>query len=42
MPLLYGHYCIATRDGSHSSLLLIACGDKDGDGPSLASESVSS
>lgn len=32
MPSLYGHYCIATRDGSHSSLLLIASGVKDEDG----------
>lgn len=37
MPLLYGHYCIATREGNYSGLLLIVSGVKDGDGASFMS-----
>lgn len=36
-PLPHGRHCIAAGDGGHSSLLLIASGVKDEDGPSLMS-----
>lgn len=40
MPLLYGHYCIATREGNYSGLLLLVSGVKDGDGASFMSVRV--
>lgn len=40
MPLLYGHYCIATREGNYSGRLLIASGVKDRDGAPFVSLSV--
>lgn len=40
MPLLYGHYCIATREGNYSGLLLIVSGVEDGDGASFMSARV--
>ena len=40
-PLLYGHYCIGTREGNYSGLLFIVSGVKDMDGASFMSVRVS-
>lgn len=37
MPLLFGHYCTATREGRYSGVLLIVSGVKDTDGASFMS-----